>query len=797
MPTDYLDTVPEQLLRLPERGVNTGTAQKGSDSQSCVPSAESARKIVQAALVEDQQRSAQRAVVKGQYDGNPPYNQAKLKSQGMGWCANFNWLGMEGRIDGARVPYYALFSSVDTYVTAWCSEDYSDPNRARWEQWYAQMWTKVHDRWRGFKWQIQNQQFEMLYSGKGPVFREDDTDWRFRAIPEQSLLVPRGSHSCVDKRIPWMAIRVPYRIHELFSKIRNEKAANDTGWSVTNVQNAIKWNTKGMGNDGYPFRKQSWEAWQQRYKNHELEVSETSSDTAYCDHLFVQEYGGKISHYIFTENTNGEDKSEENKNGFLFERKNRYDSYDQAVHVAFQNTGDGTWHSVRGMAYKSFKAEATMDRLNNRAVDNAFLSSGLTLQTQDARSKDRLQLRVTHGIAWIPPGVNSIDRNASHGQIEGVLAVARYVDAQVSDKLGNFQQRSMGRADGRGEQPTATQVQAATAKEASLSNGQIDNYYLDLDTLYSESNRRLKKSQDDEAKWFRDQCLKVMPREVFDSMEVRANRISGYGSPAMRKLALQESFQLVGFLNPEGKQNWLDDAISTTAGPDKINSWNPKMPAPSMDDAIIVLENVALQAGERPIIVSGMNNVNHLVGHLADAEEVLAPAKAAMEAGQLDPAMLEQALRYVSVLGPHCEEHLELLRPNPSEKQNVQLFQSQIKNLVGFNGQLYAALRTAQQNAKQAAMEQQQANAVGLLDQKKAEAMDAEIQRQNFKAEADIDLKAKKTMSSQEIKRWQADQNNKLKTAQTAEQINRDRALTAAEMDKKARLNGNGNGRSE
>lgn len=778
MPFQDFVEPPDQLLALPDRGVNTSSAPA---SESCVPDAGSARALVSVALQEDYGRSYQRALVAGQYDGNSPYNQEKLNKQGMGWCTNLNWLGMEGRIDGARIPYYALFSGVPTYVTACCYEA-QGPDKAYWEQTYAQKWTEVHDRWRQFKYEIQVQQFEMLYEGWGSAIREDDTDWRFRSVPSRSVLVPQESPACVISRIPWIAVRVPMRIHELFDKIRNEKAAAATGWDVQAVQDAIKWNTRGQNGD-HPFRNQQWEVWQERYKNRELEVSFTAADLVYCDYLFVQEYSGKVSQFIFTEGSAF--ISEKNRQRFLYAKKHHYDSFDQVIHVCFQNTGRGSWHSVRGMAYKSFKAEAVMDRLQSRAVDNAFLSSGLTLQATDQRSKDRGQLVVNHGVTWIPPGSNNIDRNASHGQIEGVLAVARYVDAQVSQKLGNFQQQSMGRQDGRGEQPTATQVQFSAQKEASLSNGQIDNYYLDLDTLYIESNRRLLKSNDSEAKWFREQCLEAgIPLEVMMKMTVRANRVSGYGSPQMRKMALQESMAIAPMLNPKGKNNWLNEAISVIGGPDKIDLWNPPTDFPDEEDALISSENGQFRLEIQPPVIG--NAVRHLVGHIEYASSYLEPMAAATEQGQpIEPEELQDAMEYLKAMIPHAGSHLEQLRGDPSEAQNYKLFTTQLKNLVGFNGKLYAEYRRIMQQQQQAAMEQQQINSIGLLDQAKMQSTQAEIERADAKAAADISLKNQKAQHQMSLKTWQADQNNKLSAAKVATDINHDRIMTAAEIQHK------------
>lgn len=784
-------TVPEQLLNLPERGKNTG----GEGSPSRVPDATAARNIVGVATREDQARSWQRAVTKGQYDGNAPFNQAKLVKEGNGYVTNVNWLGMEGRIDGARIPYYALFSGVPTYVTASAPyEAKNDPDCAKWEQEYAKFWTEVHNRWKEFIPNMQNQQFWMLFEGWGALIREDDSDWRFRSVEAKDVLVPQGSPSFISSRIPWIAVRISYRIHELYDKIRNEDAARSAGWNVEAVQDAIKWNTRGYGG-GYPYREQQWEVWQQKFKNREFEASYTEADLIYCDHLYVQEYGGKVSHFIFVEG--GDASPKRSIADFLFKRTHHYDSYDQCIHVAFQNTGDGTWHSVRGMAMKALKAEATMDRLQNRIVDNAFFNSSLVLQPSDSRSKDRRQLAVQHGIIWIPPGTNCVERSNVSGQMEGALAVHRHIDNQLSQKLGNFQQRSIGRDDGRGEQPTATQVQFAAQKEASLSNGQIDNYYLDLDTIYQESDRRLKKSGDSEAKWFREQCEACgIPKEVFQKMTVRANRVSGYGSPAMRKMALQESMNLVPMFNAEGKENWLNEAISSIAGPDKIRIWNPPLPQPDLDDALIVLENGAIRQGEQPVIVSGMNNRKHLEGHLADAEERLAPIHQAIEMQQADPEELQEAVNYASVLGMHAEDHLQRLRGDPSEKQYVDLFEEKLENLFGFRGDAIIALRKAQNQLRQQALEQQAATGLSAMDQARMQSMQAEIQRKDFETEADIQRKNAKAAADQQRKNWQAGQQTKLKAAQTQSDITLKRATTANDIAVK-RLNGKGNGKSK
>lgn len=355
----------------------------------------------------------------------------------------------------------------------------------------------------------------------------------------------------------------------------------------------------------------------------------------------------------------------------------------------------------------------------------------------------------------------------------------------MDQKLGNFQPRNFGRSDGKGEQPTATQIQATVAQEASLSNGQMDNYYIFLDTVDAETDRRLKISGDQEAVWFREECARVgIPKEIMLDMKVKANRISGYGSPAMRKQAMQEGFQVAPMLNPVGKNNFLNDAVGTIFGPDKIEIYNPPVHIPDDEDALISSENGQFRLSIEPPVIG--NAVRHLEGHLGYATTYLEPLAAATEQGQpLEMDQLQDAMEYIKVMVPHTGQHLEQLKGDPSQQQNYKLFTTQLKNLVGFNGKLFAEYRHLLQQQQQQQLQEQQANAIGALDQAKLQSTQAEIERSDAKAQNDMQLKTMKARHAAELKTWQVSQQNKLQSAKVATDISHDRILTAAEVQKK------------
>lgn len=786
-----LDSViPPELLKLPDQVENKST-------ESRLASASDARSLLTQALREDQVRSYQRAIVKGCYDGNAPYNQRVLNEQGRGWECNLNWMGLEGIVDSSRIPYYALFSGVPTYATFRTKYKADEPDADLWNTIIADKFTCLLNRWKKFKWVMQASQFEMLFEGWGPVVWERPEDWRFQAIPAKSVLVPQESESVLSDKIPWVIVLCSYRVHELYDFIRDEEAAKARGWDVEAVKQAILNGTKGYdGNGSITWRDQPWEKWQQMYKNKELYASFTDCDIVCCAQIFLKEYSGKISQFIFSQSEIFDNEDQDAKGKFLFADLNRFKSYSECMNVAFQNTGDGTWHSVRGVGLKSFKHEEVGNRLKCRAINNGFLSTSIVLQSAGENTRQKLQLMINGMVTALPAGATYVDRRIA-GDIEGVLALSRFLDNNLAQKIGHFQQRSIGRDDGRGEMPTAKHVELQASKEGSLSNAQIDNYYLELDSIYDETYRRVKTSSDPEAKRFRQDCIDAgVPEQALQEMEyVRANRLSGYGSPQMRKMAMQESMPLVPMLNEEGKNAWLNEAIATVGGADKVRIWNPPMQKTNRDMWDAQMENDSMQNGVVPFIVSGQNNVIHLQTHLQFAENKLAPLQEAIESGQqVDPSVLQEAFEYASILGPHCEEHLAKIENDNSRSGLAQMFKSKLNLIFSFHGKLRSAIRKAQAEAAQAAKEQEVATAIGLKTQMELQAAQQKMQIEAAEAQQGMAIKASKAQQQNALKRWQVGQKAQLDTITTAETIRLDRIKTAADVSQKKLNAPKGNG---
>src|SRR6266404_9117507 len=109
----------------------------------------------------------------------------------------------------------------------------------------------------------------------------------------------------------------------------------------------------------------------------------------------------KISKFIFTEfQVAGEQDikamptREKDNHDFLFADPNCYDDYLEALLPFFRNTGDGTWHSVRGYAMEAFKHLEVDNRLLCQMINRAFIDSSVVLQSPTERERKRMELAV-------------------------------------------------------------------------------------------------------------------------------------------------------------------------------------------------------------------------------------------------------------------------------------------------------------------------------------------------------------------------------------------------------------------
>lgn len=767
------------LASIPGRGAKT--------PETRLKSANDARRLLQACIQEDRDRALERALVKGCVDGNPPYDDARRKAEGRGWEANLNLMKGRAIMNRTSVPYFNLFSRVDYFADCRTAHLPEHPDHEIWSKQISLRFHNMLKRWKpGFNWGVQQVSYWMRLHGIGFAVPEKDYDWRFRSVETGNVLVPKGSPSCLDKRVPYVFVRVPYRILELWGKIKDDKTAASAGWNVEATRNAIKYGMRGMfgsanggSNDWYG---RPWESYQRMLTNSDLTASFTDGDIVNCSIILLQEYSGKISKFIFTEHeVVGEEVTRTNPSAgesnaeFLFVDPNCYDEYQEGIIPFFRNTGDGTWHSVRGYAMEAFKHLEAENRLLCRGLDRAFLNSSVALSFANERSRTQSQLQIQGTVVKLPTG-SEFKQLFMQGGMEDVVLMQRLLGNHLDNNLGVAAPRSMSRDDGRGEQPTARQVDYTAASEASISEGEITIYYEQLDSLYQTMYKRASdpSTSDEEAKRFQKECAQDgVPKEALQDMEyVRANRQSGYGSPEMGMMKFNQGKDLIPMFPEDGKQAVLEDMVTTIWGPEKTKRYAPRQHIPDDQDWQAQVENGLIADGRLPVISSGQDDVIHLQRHFEDATQTLGPIAPTLEQpGPRDPQPLEVAMNYAQIMAQHVEEHIARIMQDPTRRGAANMFEAQFRQLGDFSGELWKALRSARRANAIEAQQASQATALSALDQAKIESVRTQTALAAEKTRSTIENQRAKTVQGMGLKEAKARQELALKAREKAIEV--------------------------
>lgn len=733
-----------------------------------ISSVTDARKLSDTLKTEDAIPSYTRKLVNGLVGGAPPFGNVPPD---LAHIPNINFLESAAQIVNGCVPYDQLLN-VDPYIEVDSPYAPDDPNHDDWNLKIAKHFHRMVRRWPEWFSEYQGKNYEMRKHGIGPLMFEDYPNWRFRAIDSGAMKVPKDTPSCVSERMPYCCVFTRERIHTLWKHIRDPEAALAAGWNVPAVRNTIMYAMKGSNSLN------SWDYYERILVTQDLTASFSDGDVIPCVTMLSLEFDGKVSRLMYPESLfSTPNTTSDSDEDFLFADIGKYDNYGQCVIVFFEELGDQrTWHTVKGLGQKAFRYHCVNNQMLCRMLAGAEMATGVSVQLGDTKSKDAANLVRRGMVTYYPPNVKVIQQPQPAGFLDGPITVTRVLGNRMDSSLGQANPRVLSRDDGKGEMPTAEQVQQQVAKESSLSQGQIALHYTTLDAMFAEMFRRAAMSgtTDKEAKLFQQKCIDDgVPKEALADCYVCANRLSGYGSAQMRQLSDNQmlSSGAVAAMPPAGQQNFWRFYIGGVKGADKVDAFFPIDNPTNRDQIDAEMENGLIAQGKTPLLYG--DDTIHCQSHLQDAAAVLGPVEQAMQQGQNDPAGIQSAYQYLQIMGPHIEAHIARLQKNKYRAKEAKLFQDQLNQLVAFNGKLHGALRDIQRQQSIDQQQNKQAVALGALDQAKVQSAKVDDTIKTTKAAADINRKDAK-----------ASNDARLKTISTLHAINLQKAQAAAKPDK-------------
>lgn len=686
----------------------------GKPPESRIGSELLVRSLAQRYRDADQERAIRRSRIQKQLNGNPPYDEEKLKKTGQSDRSNVPFREGEGHVVARLTTYFNLIFDVPTLVTVTMKDPkLADRNYARV---IAGKFSKMLLDWKGFLYNVVLHQKQMVIHGVGPVYWPDERDWRFKALQAGSFLVDSGADASLDA-MENCVIRGQYKAHELFWKIsatedelkvgitdqQKQEIAKSHGWNVKVVRDLIVAANKGTTkrNDDQ-YQTSQWETIQQQIKNYDTIYSSTQSELINVDHVYIREFRGKVSHYIVSE--------EEIVQDYIFVEKNKYDDFSQAICLFFADIGEGSYHSVRGLGTRIFSHCAVNDRLKNNMVDGANLHNTLVLQGDISDIR-----RVRIGRYTIVPNNVKIVANAFQPDIEATVGVSRFLEDSLARSVG-VNRPDIQDHGNRGMQ-TATGERIRLSREGRLEEMDIMLYYLYLDQMYNEIKRRVfmmlaeVDSAYESVKKFKDECRELgVPDAVLkeDAFDLEATRAIGFGSAAQEKEALSEVVSVSGHFPELGKRTAVKRYVSAVAGyrfAEEVMPDDTTASDPGNQHSFAVLENSIMEEGGNVLAGHDQLHIAHCEVHMEPLEQI---AQMFMSTGGLGDNPLQTHDFFLGCLH-HVAQHLNYMKDDLTRKPEYTDFMETYDQLLKVFTKMRSFVAEIQQKLAQQRQEQMQA----------------------------------------------------------------------------------------
>lgn len=717
-------------------------------------------------------RAQRRALVKGLVDGNPPYRVGDQRAAGRANQCNVNWRVSEYYLNQARSAFSDVFLESPTYATVRTGFGNSS-ERERW----SGIITEEYDRMqrKDPTWDYTNaiSQYEMILYGCGPIFFEDDKDWRTTPVLCGNLLVPDFTYSDVCKWEEAVIVR-DYLAPELYDFIRRDKAASEVGWDVQATRKAIM-----MAHPKYQEGGQysSWEWHQQQLKNKSHWYG-SQSKVIQCVHYFFQEFPlpgedePRVTHCILI----NPEATQNILQGYLFQHIGRFKSWLDIVHpMYYDNDGGGYHHSVTGLGVKMYSAMEYQNRLLCNIADKVAAPK-LLFKPTTANANEQLNIIQFGDYGKVPPGFDTVQMPTA-SFIDENLAFHREMTRLVSSNLSQYSPQMTKES---GNPITAYEASIRASEQARLGKTQLNHYYAQMDRLHAVRYKRASNTSltgfmpgGHEARAFQRRCMeRGVPKKALEEIEsVKSTRIIGQGSQFMRSQALTELMALYPTLPTDaGRNNLLSDYIASKAGQSMVDRYNPPIQLPSeIDDqrALATLQIAASKDGIAPVVTG---NQNHYVFASLFLQAAATAAASLAQGG--NPFEVYQ---FIDTIGPATIQHIDAVSRDPMRKQDAQVMQKQWKELAALHDKLGAQLqKQAQQQQEQAAMQQR---AMAMQN-----GQDPELQMKAAETEAKIAMQQRKTDAALAQKQQKHNQSLAINDAKAANSITTSSVVTANDI---------------
>ena len=671
------------------------------------------RKCHQEMLRQDSGRALYRTRVNALRDGEPPYDQARLKAKADS-RTNVNWGDARSVLDAIESGLIDMNVSVERLLYAPLFKQALPDDEIRFdlEDIVSDEISATIRGWEEYDRTYMSLGQKCFWEGVGIAYFEDARDWRCETTGLGDFLIPNGTKAS-ENRIPVASCVRYVELHEMYGYIRDEETAALMGWNVPAVKKAIV-------NAIPDARGQEWGSIQERLRSNDLGTSIGGRTSKVgIVHEWVQEFDGTVTKYITSENAPPESGGHGSKEDWLYSRPKIYPEMRRGMIFFTYSIGEhGTYHSTSGLGRRIFPQANALNRAQCTMLDAAITGAGIFIQPETEGATAKMQLVPVGGGLTVLPALE-------HGQM--IMRPMPDLSNGIAPIVADFR-NTMGKRAGQfqGDNPMSqsvekTRFQVAAELEAlgKIGATQTNLWYGPWTRLMREMSRRMCNLDysyiepgGKEIEGFhkrlarRLEPLGVSVEFVLGAIDfegIRADRAIGAGSGASRVGRLTQLSERAGNLGETGRHRLERDIFAAILDGDyqQADRYIPREPEPSppIDTQFAKMENMMARLGMKLEITEGQMPMVHLQFHTPELVEM------AKEADGNEEAMIAMAPMMLE-LHTHCIEHLQQVQ----DSEAIQVQVAQYRQVMQQVGEVVGnAVRKADKAAREAGEAQAQA----------------------------------------------------------------------------------------
>lgn len=403
----------------------------GSPAKSRFSDPRAVSAVFQKLREDDLKEAERRTKIRGMFDGNLPYDPAKLQSCGLRNITNVNWLGLRSAIQ-ARADVILKLSSDTTNLVEFrpMAREIAGPDAERVASVVAEEFSYTLREVGKFIPAVAMMNREADLFGLGPVTWMNSLDYTPIAL-ERSQIQFFGNGPVLSSEHDVFMYESVLPAAYIFQVLDHEDVAASEGWNVKAVK---EWAVR-VFKDGFETASQpgvspgmSVLESQLSLQRRNLFAEEHQFDEFKVIHVFVKEmkFPRGITHLIMP--------ASGDSNVFLFMKENAYTKMDECFLWFPYSVSEKHARAVRGLASHLYPIEATMNRMKCAFVDSAFRGMTTLLTQAPGSGQQAISLNEQGPYTFIPKELTPVQNNVRPDLTQGITAM-QFIDSVGIDAV--------------------------------------------------------------------------------------------------------------------------------------------------------------------------------------------------------------------------------------------------------------------------------------------------------------------------------------------------------------------------